>query len=243
MDEDEPLTALTTRNEITDIVIQRPEVVITPDMPIEHIGHVESILDNTVVIKSLAGKHVLDMGCLLVYDDRSIVGEVFETFGPVSHPYYSVRYNSKEEMDLTPANPGASVFFVPSYDRTQIVEVEKIKQIKGTDASNEYDEEINESDMEFSDDEEEMAHRKSRKQKKQRKTATAKIETQPKAQRPMQSYSDIDHHRNAACPEVTDTIDALMQGYIQSRTRPPVPRQEQSSDPTVKSIFSKPPPL
>ncbi|KAI8069337.1 Gar1/Naf1 RNA binding region-domain-containing protein [Gongronella butleri] len=134
-----------TRNEITDIVVEMPVFDVTESTPVVAIGRVESILDKTVVIQSDSGVQVLDMGCLLVYADRTIIGEVFETFGPISHPYYSVRYNSKDDIDTTRAISGAQVFYVPSYERSQLVEVEKIRHIKGTDASNLYDEEINES--------------------------------------------------------------------------------------------------
>jgi H/ACA ribonucleoprotein complex non-core subunit NAF1 len=55
------------------------------------------------------------------------------------------------------------VFAVP--DKTNFVFVEKIKAFKGSDASNVYDEEPADDELEFSDDEAEAAYRSRLKRK------------------------------------------------------------------------------
>jgi hypothetical protein len=79
-----------------------------------------------------------------VYENREIMGEVFETFGPIARPFYTVRFNDETELIKELTVVGAPVFYVPSYQKTQIVPTEALKKIQYTDASNVYDEEIDE---------------------------------------------------------------------------------------------------
>lgn len=130
---------------MTDIPkIEIPNYTITPDMDIEYIGDVLNVIDKAVIIQSnINPKNVLDMESLLCFEDRSMLGEIFETFGPIARPFYSVRFNAKDEMPNV--SIGTKVFWVPSYAKSQTVQVEVLKLIKGSDASNRYDEEVDES--------------------------------------------------------------------------------------------------
>ncbi|KAI8388091.1 Gar1/Naf1 RNA binding region-domain-containing protein [Radiomyces spectabilis] len=158
---------LRTEHEITDIPIERPVFEITPSTVTEYVGDIHQIIDNVIVVQSRpTSRAVLDMGSLFLYDNKEIMGEVFETFGPVDRPFYSVRFNTPEEMDAEFSKTGNRVLYVPSYHGTKWVETEKLKQIKGTDASNRYDEEISESEMEFSDDEKEQMYKRRKRQLK-----------------------------------------------------------------------------
>lgn len=124
--------------------IEIPEYNITPDISIEYIGDVLNVIDKAIIIQSyIDPKNVLNMESLLCFEDRSMLGEIFETFGPIARPFYSVRFNTKAEMPNAPI--GTKVFWVPSYAKSQTVQVEVLKLIKGSDASNEYDEEIDEN--------------------------------------------------------------------------------------------------
>lgn len=67
----------------------------------------------------------------------------------MSKPFYSILYNSSDEIDKERAIVGATVYYVPSYSRTQVVPTDQLKLQKGTDASNAFDEEINESVSDF----------------------------------------------------------------------------------------------
>ncbi|KAF7721627.1 hypothetical protein EC973_004348 [Apophysomyces ossiformis] len=169
-DEEEGFTSndiLRTVHEITEFHIERPTCEISSETALVPVGEIFRVIDKVIVVQSYGAndRPVLDMGSLFVYDDREIMGEVFETFGPIVRPFYSVRYNSSDEIDAKRAVIGAKVYYVPSYQKTQIVEVEKLKMMKGTDASNIYDEEPDEDELEFSDDEAEMEYKKSRKRK------------------------------------------------------------------------------
>lgn len=126
---------------MTDIQIERPNFELTESTPIAPVGTIFSVIDKTVVVQTQTHGNVLDMESLLVLTDEKVVlGEVFETFGPVDRPFYSVRFNSVDEIP-SGAKSGARVAYVPSYARTQLVQVEKLKLLKGTDASNRFDEE------------------------------------------------------------------------------------------------------
>ena len=40
----------------------------------------------------------MDEDSVLLLENRSVVGKIYETFGPVPQPYYSVRFNSGAEI-------------------------------------------------------------------------------------------------------------------------------------------------
>ncbi|KAI8355061.1 Gar1/Naf1 RNA binding region-domain-containing protein [Choanephora cucurbitarum] len=169
-DEEEEEGHVKTAHEIVDFVIEKPDMEMTPTTPIVLAGTIYQVIDNVIVIHARTGSELstLDQGSLLVYENRQVLGEVFETFGPVVRPYYSVRFNTAQEIDRQLAVVGAPVFYVPSYQKTHLVEVETLKRMKGSDASNMYDEEVGEEDMEFSDDEKEMEHKRQKKAHKRK---------------------------------------------------------------------------
>lgn len=171
LDEEEevfPDGIVKTAHEIVDIVVEKPNFEMTPQTEIIMAGTIFQIINNVIVIHCRPGSeyNTLDAGSLLVYENREVIGEVFETFGPVARPFYSVRFNDAKEINQELAKVGTTVYYVPSYRKTQIVETEALKKIKGTDASNVYDEEVDEEDMEFSDDEQEMQFKKKRNREK-----------------------------------------------------------------------------
>lgn len=121
-----------------------PTFTMTPQTAIVLAGEVFQIVDNVVVVQSRPGSEftTLDQGSLLVYENREIMGAVFETFGPVSRPFYTVRFKSSNDIDEEVCQVKSPIFYVPDYPETRFVPTEKLKKIKGTDASNMYDEEL-----------------------------------------------------------------------------------------------------
>ncbi|KAJ2450304.1 hypothetical protein GGF42_004521 [Coemansia sp. RSA 2424] len=164
-DEDQPSGVPATRNEVLDPQI--PELTMTElpaTAPLTSLGTIHSIVDNSVIIQAhISGeRHVLDAESILSFDDRKVLGLVYDVFGPVARPMYTVRFRG--EVDPTVAIVGRGVFFSPGW--VKMLATEKLR-VKGTDASNEYDEEVGEDGMEFSDDEEERVHRKNAKKNRQ----------------------------------------------------------------------------
>jgi len=81
---------------------------------------------------------------------------VFETFGPLTQPLYSLRFPSAS--DLRARHPeiktGTKVYYCPN--RSTFAYTSAIRLQKGNDASNIYDEEVGEDELDFSDDEKEV---------------------------------------------------------------------------------------
>ncbi|KAI9784673.1 MAG: hypothetical protein M1816_000789 [Peltula sp. TS41687] len=168
-----------TKNETTEEKVERPNVIITVDMTIEHLGTVEFVVENLVVIKAdVSGEYqVLESGSVLCLADRTVIGAVAETLGRVQQPYYSVRFNSKEEISQAGVTVGAKIFYVPQYSSRALTQT--LKAVKGSDASNLHDEEVGEDEQEFSNDEAEAEHKRKIKQRSR----------QRKGSRPAQSVS------------------------------------------------------
>lgn len=167
---------LKTKNEIPEeaVPIPRPAVVLTPATPLEALGAIESIVGTMVLIKAfVSGDHqVLNEGSLLVFEDRTILGVVADTFGRVEEPLYTVRFNTPEEIAETGATTGQKVFYVPEH--SDYVFTQALKGIKGSDASNIFDEEVGEAEREFSDDEQEAEYKRQRKHARQGQTGSVR---------------------------------------------------------------------
>ncbi len=99
-----------------------------------------------VVVKaeSSGDYKVLDVDTILVTKDI-LLGRIAETFGRVEAPHYVVRFN--ETKDVVGV-AGEDVFYVEGYEKFVLTGA---CIGKGTDASNFYDEEIADSEIEFSD--------------------------------------------------------------------------------------------
>ncbi|KAG8899183.1 hypothetical protein FRC01_010631 [Tulasnella sp. 417] len=158
---------LKTANEVVDPNVVPPSIEkVGDDEILEIIGDVMSIIGSVVVVKGLPGsaaEKVLDTGSLLVWDDRHVLGEIFETFGPTHLPLYSIR------LPFAPSNSvfttGRKVYHIPA--RSNYVFTRSLALIRGSDASNQHDEEVGEDEIEFSDDEKEMEWKRQKKNKRQ----------------------------------------------------------------------------
>ena len=156
-------------NEKPDEVVEKPDVVVTPDLRIQELGAVETIVENTVLIKAkVSGEYqVLETGSVLCLEDREVLGAVAETLGRVQQPRYSVRFTNAQAIRDAGITVGVRVFYVVLY--STYVFTQSLKAFKGSDASNIYDEEVDEDELEFSDDEAELEHKHNKKRQKQKK--------------------------------------------------------------------------
>ena len=71
---------------------------------------------------------------------------------------YQIKFNSQYPLDPEKVQVGREVFHVPA--RSNFVFVRQLRALKGSDASNAHDEEPADDELEFSDDEEERAHKR-----------------------------------------------------------------------------------
>lgn len=158
---------LRTTNEKEEEIIPKPQITLTTDMGIEELGAVECVVENTVLVKAkVSGEYqVLETGSLLCTKDRTVVGVVAETLGRVEQPMYTIRFTNEESVEEAGLSiPGAGVYYVPQH--STFVFTQPLRGVKGSDASNFHDEEVGDDEMEFSDDEAELEHRRKLKLKR-----------------------------------------------------------------------------
>lgn len=223
------------KNELLEfeIPVVPADFKITEATPLELIGTVKSVVDKTVVVESIhSGRYrVLDEGAIFVVeknDGKSVLGLLFETFGPIDHPFYVVRFNSEEEIAEFRPLIGANVHEVVS--TAHYVLTEELKS-KGTDASNFNDEEVPLEEQEFSDDEEEMMFKKSKQKKKskpkqqqqhpqqQQRRPNAIVKIDPSKPRPRKSTWELpedakrysSRHQRLSASDVTNEQAAVFQ--------------------------------
>ncbi|KAH0616074.1 hypothetical protein JD844_026896 [Phrynosoma platyrhinos] len=150
---------------VEDVTIILPESVEL--MPF---GKISSIIGHLVIVESQKGLPPVNEDTVLFRDDRRSVGKVFEVFGPVSHPFYVLQFNSPEHIEAKDIKIHDAVYFAPSVESfTQYIFPEKIRQEKGSDASWMNDLEPPPEALDFSDDEKERAAKQQKKSQKLRR--------------------------------------------------------------------------
>lgn len=171
------------KNEIMDeLAPSLPEDYKIPDnAPLEYVGDISALVEKNVIIKAnVSGEfRILKENSVLCFEDRQVLGLLFETFGRLQSPNYRVKFNNEEDFKKVKQRKGEKVFYV--VPESQFVYTDTIKKIRGTDASNCHDEELPEDEQEFSDDEREMAAKHEKKRKRKQKKSdknTASLPTQ-----------------------------------------------------------------
>ncbi|KAK7482299.1 hypothetical protein BaRGS_00026427 [Batillaria attramentaria] len=143
---------------------------ISEDTELQEIGVVDSIVGILVVIRSTVEHSPLQDDTVFFLEDRKPLGQVFEVMGQVRMPFYSVRFNSEDDVVEKGVEVGKRVFFAPTLPEiTHYVFVAQLKKLKGSDASWENNNEPPPAHLEYSDDEQERrakAKAKSRNRKK-----------------------------------------------------------------------------
>ncbi|KAI5280454.1 hypothetical protein KEM54_003703, partial [Ascosphaera aggregata] len=151
-----------TANEKPEEIVPIPGITVTPDMRIEMLGNVETIVGNIILERS-----VLESGSVLCLENLDVIGVVADTLGRVEQPLYTVRFTNDEAVKQHGIEVGKAVFYL--YDYSTFVFTEPLKGLKGSDASNFHDEEVGDDEIEFSDDEAEAAYKRAQKQAKKSK--------------------------------------------------------------------------
>ncbi|GAA5935091.1 H/ACA ribonucleoprotein complex subunit GAR1/NAF1 [Sporobolomyces koalae] len=177
-------TAPKTEHELAEPEVVLPEVMkIGDSAEIAKFGKVESVIETVVVVKAdTSGDwRVLDEGTVVCWEDRTVIGTIFETFGSVQQPFYSLRFPASSPPDPAVFKLQRPVFYAPSH--AQFVFTRDLRSLKGSDASNVWDEEVGAGEIEFSDDEEEAEYKRrlkaERKARNQSSTPAATSGRQP----------------------------------------------------------------
>ncbi|XP_056417454.1 H/ACA ribonucleoprotein complex non-core subunit NAF1 isoform X1 [Hyla sarda] len=169
--EEEPIenidVPLKTKDEL--LVDELPAVeelsISLPDhVELKPFGTVSSIIEQLVIIESLRDVLPLNEDSVVFKEDRSVAGKIFEIFGPVPHPFYVVRFNSKDHIESKGIKIKDAMFFAPSVeDFTQYIIPDALKREKGSDASWTNDQEPPADAIEYSDDEKEREAKQKKK--------------------------------------------------------------------------------
>ncbi|KAG5342042.1 hypothetical protein C0989_005722 [Termitomyces sp. Mn162] len=161
-----------TKNEIAETNVVVPTIPeVGPEEVLEKVGEIMSVMGNTVVVNAVpsevanrGSERALDSDTLLVFQDRKVLGYIYETFGPTSQPLYQVKFNMNFPLDPERVQVSREVFHVPA--RSNFVFLSQLMKLKGSDASNVHDEEPAEHELEFSDDEAEAAYKANMKRRR-----------------------------------------------------------------------------
>lgn len=209
-DDEKTTSRVRSKHEIIeeDQVVEQPKGILDRDTAIEPLGKVHSISEKAAIVAAnvCGDYHVLDEKSLLVFADRAIFGFVSDTFGRIQRPMYTVRFNSEDELKISGVSVGKDVYFVPS--SANYVLTQKLRGMRGSDASNWHDEEVDEGEQEFSDDEAEAEYkRRQKKEKEERKknrgpnasaqkkaSATAPTDPEDEPYKPLSRPRNLLHH-------------------------------------------------
>ncbi|XP_069832715.1 H/ACA ribonucleoprotein complex non-core subunit NAF1 [Dendropsophus ebraccatus] len=169
--EEEPL-------ENTDVPLKTKDELLVDELPpveelsinlpdhveLKPFGTVSSVIEQLVIIESLRDILPLNEDTVVFKEDRTVVGKIFEIFGPVPHPFYVIRFNSKEQIESSGIKIKDAMFFAPSVqDFTQYIIPDALKRDKGSDASWTNDQEPPPDVIDYSDDEKEREAKQKKK--------------------------------------------------------------------------------
>lgn len=142
------------------------DLKITDQTPLELVGTILRVTGKTLIVEAaVSGEfRVLEEKSVFCLEDRTPIGVLYETFGRVQAPLYTVKFSTDEAAELYKSKIGQKVFYVVS--ASKFLFTDTIKSLKGSDASNLHDEEIPTEEQEFSDDEMERLNNMKKKKKK-----------------------------------------------------------------------------
>ncbi|KAF5388516.1 hypothetical protein D9757_004697 [Collybiopsis confluens] len=229
----------TTRNEMSDVNITVPDIEeVGPEEQLEFVGHVLNIIDNVVIVEGLqielargASDRALDADTLLVFEDRKVLGYIFETFGPTTQPMYQIKFSpTSYPIDQEKVCISRKVYHIPR--RSNFVFTRRIQAMKGSDASNMNDEEPAEHELEFSDDEAEAEHKRNLKKKRASSRPSSAVSSRQPTPTPSQMRdADMIDENYFMSNNAYDEIGPYDLNYDESLSRPvPVPYDDPYAD-------------
>ena len=150
-----PDTAPRTRNEVDNMVLPRPDIVITHDMNLKLLGSVHTLVNSIVTIRATGNTNQFpDVGTPLCLDNGTVLAALSDTFGTAQNLFHIMGFQTIEELKALGLKPGTLIYFPERF-----AQLAPVDRSKGYDTSNIYDEEI-EDGSDFTDDEAERAHKK-----------------------------------------------------------------------------------
>jgi len=154
-----------TKNELLpkDLPPVEDLTMIVGETECQEVGEISSIVEDLVVVESNPGLPALDLeSVLFLYKGGQALGKVFDVIGPVTRPFYIVRFNSEQHVKERGITKGIKVYFAPKTEHTTFVFLEQLMAMKISDASWCNDEEPPPQLLDYSDDEQERVAKKER---------------------------------------------------------------------------------
>lgn len=93
------------------------------------------------------------------------LGKIFDVFGPVTKPFYAIRFNDSNHIKRFDIKIKEPVYCAPQTEYTSYVMVSQLMKMKGSDASWKHNNEPPPQFLDYSDDEAEKLAKKERKTK------------------------------------------------------------------------------
>merc|ERR1719430_1629361 len=95
------------------------------------VGVISSTVDELVVIESNPGVPALDLETVLFLEKGAkALGKVFDVIGPVTRPYYVVRFNNDQHIQEKGVTKGLMVYYAPRTEHTTFVFLEQLMMMK-----------------------------------------------------------------------------------------------------------------
>jgi len=151
--------------------------------------------------------------------DLSAIGRVFDVIGPVTRPYYVIRFNSNDHAKSKGVSVGQDIYFSPKSEHTSFVFLEQLMKMKISDASWKDDEEPPPQFIEYSDDEQEREAKRERKAHKKQTNNDHDLSKRPRTD---DGFNQQQFHSNG---------DSRNSNGLYSQSNNPFYRQSRSYDP------------
>ncbi|ODQ82323.1 hypothetical protein BABINDRAFT_31747, partial [Babjeviella inositovora NRRL Y-12698] len=113
-DDDEISGPIRSKNEMDEKAPSIPEdYAIDPNTPLELVGEITALVESSVIIKAnVSGEfRILKDNSMLCFEDRTVLGPLFETFGRLQAPVYRVKI-SEEKFEQLKDRKGQRVYYV-----------------------------------------------------------------------------------------------------------------------------------
>ncbi|CAI8021746.1 H/ACA ribonucleoprotein complex non-core subunit NAF1 [Geodia barretti] len=122
-------------------------------LPVATVSH---YTEKLLILCGLPNTPPIDEGTILWNKARTSIAKVFETFGPVRTPFYSIRINSVNDLPSLGITFGDEVYVIPAHPTlTKYVFPQELMKWRGSDASWKDDNEVPPQLQDYSDDENE----------------------------------------------------------------------------------------
>lgn len=143
--------------------IKEPEIIqLNSKSKVVLFGNIETILEGNILLKPMFSLKIYDLDTTIYDSSLNPIGFIFDLIGQIDDPLYIIHPFQQSELYIKSLKEGDQLMIDENNERI-VNTKELIEKSKATDASNVFDEEVD--DMEFSDDEKEIQYKRSKKNK------------------------------------------------------------------------------